>query len=207
MYEYGGSNELIAIDPNSWVSLATDYGQSVYKHIPYWMRNEIVSELRALYGFEDMEEGAATISNRSDDVHGQLGTSKLPIVAPPIANNNDEIIFTIRNEAGFVLQAGLVESLPENQPVAWNENDPYVVSSIVFVKKNGVSYYFVAKKDVPSNTIPPNSSYWIQDECSKSLRGCSLRWARPYLTSLGMGHLIGDKVGNLPFGGFPAVNR
>ena len=207
MYEYGGSNELIAIDPNSWVSLATDYGASVYNHIPYWMRNEVVAQLKLQYGFEDEETGASTMSNRSDDVHGQLGTSKLPIVAPPIANSNDEIIFTIRNEAGFVLQAGLVESLPETQPVEWTEKEEYPVSTIVFLKKNGISYYFVAKQDVPRNTIPPNDIYWIQDECSKTLRGCSLRWARPFLTTLGMGHLIGDKVGNLPFGGFPAVNK
>jgi hypothetical protein len=78
---------------------------------------------------------------------------------------------------------------------------------MVFLKKDGISYYFVAKQDVPRNVIPPNASYWIQDECSKTLRGCSFRWARAYLTSLGMGHLIGDKMGNLPFGGFPAVNK
>jgi len=78
---------------------------------------------------------------------------------------------------------------------------------MVFLQKDGVSYYFVAKQDVPRNVIPPNDSYWVQDECSKTIRGCALRWGRTYLTSLGMGHLIGDKMGNLPFGGFPAVNK
>ena len=202
MYEYGGSKEIVAIDPNSWVSLSTDYRSSVYNHIPYWQRDEIVAELVDMYGLEER-----TLSNRSDEVHGQLGTSKLPIMAPPIANNNDEIIFTIRNEAGLVLQAGLLETLPDSEPVPWNENDEYQSSSMVYLQKNGISYYFVAKSDVPRNTIPPNETYWIQDECSKTLRGCSLRWGRPFLTTLGLGHLIGDKIGNLPFGGFPAVNK
>ena len=97
--------------------------------------------------------------------------------------------------------------LPESQPVLWSPNEEYPVSSMVFLQKDGVSYYFVAKKAVPRNIIPPNAAYWIQDECSKTLRGCAYRWGRPYLTSLGMGHLIGDKMGNLPYGGFPAVNK
>jgi hypothetical protein len=179
--------------------------QSVYDHIPYWQRITLVEDLTFLYGDPQLEAG--TMSNRSKEVHGDIGNSKLPIVAPPVANENDESIFTVRSEDGLVIQGGLLEMLPESEPTLWTPDEEYPISSTVFLQKDGISYYFVAKKAVPRNVIPPNKAYWIQDECSKTLRGCSFRWSRPYLTSLGMGHLIGDKMGNLPFGGFPAVNK
>ena len=225
MYEYGGSAEISAIDPGNQsfagkdavedadgvetdpIAWATPISrtQSVYDHIPYWQRTALVEDLNFLWG--DPQETVGTMSNRTTAVHGPLGVSKLPIVAPPIANENDELIFTIRNEDGLVIQAGLLEALPESEPTLWSPDEEYQTSSMVFLKKDGVSYYFVAKQDVPRNVIPPNDAYWIQDECSKTLRGCAFRWGRSYLTSLGMGHLIGDKMGNLPFGGFPAVNK
>ncbi len=224
MYEYGGSAEITAIDPGnqfyagkggtvtntdgdefSISDTPVTRQQSVYEHIPYWRRETLVTELNELYG--DPQEVEGVMSNRSTAVHGHLGVSKLPIMAPAIANENDELIFTIRNEDGLVIQAGVLESLPESQPTRWDPEEEYQTSSTVFLQKDGISYYFVARQDVPRNVIPPNDTYWIQDQCSKTLRGCSFRWGRPYLTSLGMGHLIGDKVGNLPFGGFPAVNK
>jgi lambda family phage minor tail protein L len=225
MYEYGGSAEISAIDPGNQYfagkTVVVDVNgteidpstqaqpvsrqQSVYSHIPYWQRNTLVEDLNFLWG--NPQEVVGTMSNRNKDVHGYLGVTKLPIVAPPIANSNDELIFTIRNEDGLVIKAGLLEALPESEPELWSPDQEYQRSSMVFLQKDGVSYYFVAKQDVPRNVIPPNDSYWVQDECSKTIRGCALRWGRTYLTSLGMGHLIGDKMGNLPFGGFPAVNK
>ena len=32
------------------------------------------------------------------------------------------------------------------------------------------------KDPVPLDTPPPNTAYWIADQCSKSLNGCRLRW-------------------------------
>lgn len=113
------------------------------------------------------------------------GSATVPTVANPVANEKDEKI------------ADIVTSYNPNQtnvPTNWQYGTPYATGSIVKILIDNINYYFVAKTAVPSNTPPPNSAYWISDQCSKTLKGCKLRWANNTIYS-----------GFLPFGGFPGV--
>jgi len=145
----------------------------------------------------------------------------LPNDAPPIATDKDELIKSITGFDG----THFTEDLEE-----WKAEKGYLKDQFVYILKNKIKYYFVSKggpkaqnpeagnydvKDpAPVNTPPPNSSYWIADECSKTLGGCRLRWgvngaATPGDCPIGgtaprQGH---PTKGGLPFGGFPAANK
>lgn len=72
---------------------------------------------------------------------------------------------------------------------------PYKKGDAVFVSKDLINYYFVARNDVPAGVQPPNSKHWIADECSKDIPGCKLRFLQ--------------EGNNLPlrFGGFPSAEK
>ena len=133
----------------------------------------------------------------------QLTTSQLtlPSFAPPIATSNDELIGSITEKVGPYTREG--------NKYKWENQSAYEKNDFVFILKDNVKFYFVAKVDVPSNTPPPNSTYWIADECSKSLHGCRLRWATGTGAvqdpSVGGCPIGGDK--GLPYGGFPAARK
>jgi phage-related protein len=113
------------------------------------------------------------------------GSATLPSLANPVANEKDEKI------------ADIVPSYNPNQtnaPNDWQYGVPYSTGMIVKIKIDNINYYFVAKTSVPSNTPPPNNKYWIADQCSKTLKGCKLRWINNTIYN-----------GFLPFGGFPGV--
>lgn len=114
-------------------------------------------------------------SRRNVTIHGEVAT--LRSSAPPVANNKDELIATIT-------QGNI------GQPSLYDPNRTYGLRDSVFIVKDGINYYFVAKVDGVS-VSPPNSTYWVADQCSKLLSGCRLRYG----------------TGTLPFGGFPAVNK
>ena len=129
----------------------------------------------------------------------------LPKDAPPVATDKDELIKGITGFDGTHFVSDQKE---------WRNNTVYKKDQFVYVLKNKIKYYFVAKKAVPADTPPPNVSYWVADECSKTLGGCRLRWgpdgpsAVPGNCPIG-GKLRGDDEteGGLPFGGFPAANK
>lgn len=207
MYEYGGSYELNAVNPDNVVAGGKE---NVYKHMRDDSRTLFYDTLQEVYG--DTTDNTAgkevgTLCRRNETEHGELGVSKLPIVAPPVANDKDELIFTVKDEAGRVRSPGLLPTLQTSQPTEWATNTQYVIGDVVFITKKGINYYFVAQLDTPSNIPPPNEKYWIADVCSKSIRGCSLRWNRTYETTAGVGHFVGGQVGQIPFGGFPGVNK
>ena len=205
MYEYGGSYEINAIQVDNVIAGGEE---NVYKHVREDSRTDFYNTLSNIYGApSDSDRSEGTACRRNETEHGQLGVSKLPIVAPPVANDKDELIFTIKDEAGRVRAPGLLSTIQISQPVVWETNTEYIVGDVVLITKKGINYYFVAKVDVPANISPPNTKYWIADECSKSIRGCSIRWNRTYETTPGVGHLIGGQIGHLPFGGFPGVNK
>lgn len=116
---------------------------------------------------------------RDTDIHGS--TSSLPIHAPPVANYQDELIEDI------------ISPTKISDPELYQSGKTYAKGSAVFITKTGRNYYFIAKVEGVTAS-PPNLNYWEPDECSKTIRGCRLRWA-----NLGNGFL--------PFGGFPGVNR
>ena len=128
---------------------------------------------------------------RNPDVHGD---TVLPAYAPPVATANDELIQTI-------LGSGVVISEPEKY-------DPfkltsYKIGNSVYIQKNGLNYYFVASVNQPS-AGPPNTNYWIADQCSRLCGGCRLRWGTDGSVSVGLSGLV---KGQLPFGGYPAADK
>ena len=133
----------------------------------------------------------------------------LPKNAPPVATENDEKI------KSFVSV--------ENDQGPWNANkEDYKAGDYVYLLKDNIKYYFVSKggklyqsapeanpnDPIPKGVMPPNTTYWIADECSKSLTGCRMRWGLN--GTFKNGKDIGNckiKAGDLPFGGFPAARK
>jgi lambda family phage minor tail protein L len=137
-------------------------------------------------------------SNRKiDDVHGE--TSILPDSAPPIATEDDKLITDIINTT-------LKSDIGLYRPIQ------YSIGDYVYIEKEGIKYYFVAKT-AGYLSVPPNSSQWVADKCSKCVIGCKLRWSKTnpigsvVINPGGEADLAGLKKGNLPFGGFPSLNR
>ena len=129
----------------------------------------------------------------------------LPDDAPPVATLLDENIKT-------KLEVRTLKNKDE-----WGRGKSYSKGDYVFVVKNNIKYYFVAKEKIPGTIdksshylkyAPPNSEYWIADMCSKTLQGCRKRWGR------GGSVVIDDetgtkdfKEGELQYGGFPNATR
>ena len=134
----------------------------------------------------------------------RTGDITLPKDAPPVANDKDErIAGALDTDQSTINSNGIGE---------WEPDDGYLKTQFVYIIKDKIKYYFVAKTSVPTNTPPPNSTYWIADECSKTLNGCRLRWGTGGSVSQGscsigpVGNAAGTQ-GGLPFGGFPAARK
>ncbi len=126
-------------------------------------------------------------SRRVNKIHETSDRSILPLSAPAIANQNNELI---KNVIGAdITDKGL-----------YNRGYSYQKGDSVYIKKNSVKYYFVAKINLPSLS-PPNLSQWEQDSCSKIIRGCEIRFG---LDGAANGGII---KGRLPYGGFVATNK
>jgi lambda family phage minor tail protein L len=118
-------------------------------------------------------------ARRNSNVHG--ATSDMPASAPAKANNRDELISDVLNIDSFTDRG------------EWDALQSYIAGDEIFIEKDGVKYYFVAKNS--SIGIPPPSlTYWVEDACSKLRSGCRIRHK-------GIGN------GTLPFGGYPGADR
>ena len=118
--------------------------------------------------------------------------------APPIATANDELITHKDGKAKSILG-----NVPLNPKGKFNINDTYALGDYCYIEKDQVKYYYVSR--VANNTYePPNSAYWIEDACSKLLKGCKLRWAPETNPPRRASNI---SLGSLPYGGFPSVNR
>lgn len=112
------------------------------------------------------------------------GCNYMPNNAKPIAKVNDEKFTDLPELNGIALSdAGL-----------YNASTQYSPGMYVYTEKDNVKYYFVCILSSLGNS-PTNSTYWEPDKCSKSIKGCRLRWEEYVQTSI------------LPFGGFPALGR
>ncbi len=131
----------------------------------------------------------------------------LPDDAQPVANDKDESIVGIIDHDGKTLTSNRTE---------WKAGTTYNKGDYVYILKDKIKYYFVAKVDITTedqnrNNPPPNTNYWVADVCSKTLGGCRLRWgadspgAAPGACQIG-GPVTNGK-GGLPFGGFPAARK
>jgi lambda family phage minor tail protein L len=137
----------------------------------------------------------------------RTGDIILPKDAPPVANDKDERIAGLLETSHNILAT-------DNDMNLWNSEVTYVKNNYVYIIKDKIKYYFVAKADVLVNTPPPNATYWIADECSKTLNGCRLRWGAGGSVSQGackIGNFFNGDANNpsggLPFGGFPAARK
>ena len=144
--------------------------------------------------------------------HG--ATAHLPDFAPPIANDeNKNLTGIITGSDGSssydptaVTSSSVIDYVSDLQS---RPNNTFTAGQVVYLSKDEVNYYYVAKKSVPSGNPPPNSEYWEADRCSKSMDGCKLRWG-----SAGAGKKFtnppatdkGPANTYLPFGGFPGTN-
>jgi lambda family phage minor tail protein L len=72
---------------------------------------------------------------------------------------------------------------------AYDLNAQYSRGDYFYINKDNVNYYYVVLKSA-LGVPPPNDEYYIPDQCSKSVFGCSLRWGNSE---------------SIPFGGFPSV--
>jgi lambda family phage minor tail protein L len=138
--------------------------------------------------------------------------------APPVASQTDDTFSAYR--AYNWIDKG-----------TWQQNATYTTGNHIYIEKNYIKYYFVCKENHLSDLInsPPNTNYWESDSCSKTLKGCRLRWKENInfpSYKLSACHNYGegltdplvitqvqaplDAYGNqlmgvLPFGGFPSV--
>jgi lambda family phage minor tail protein L len=121
--------------------------------------------------------------------HGDSNKSVLPAFAPPAANEKDELLTSILSGTSFFTDFG-----------AYNNGVQYLRGNVVYVTHKNINYYFIAKADV-IGISPPNINYWEPDNCSRTKRGCSIRWGANGLAS---GNVV---KGQMPFGGYAAVNK
>jgi len=126
-------------------------------------------------------------TRKNSNIHG---SATLPGQAPPVGTENDELITEV---LGTPIKSDKGE---------WKNVITYDKGDFAFIDRDGVKYYFVSKLDGNLGVKPPNSTYWIPDQCSKLTKGCRLRYGNN-------GAAIGaaNGLGFLPFGGFSSVNK
>lgn len=189
------------IDPDPYAELPSDiyYIDRKLRENRYILEYELSSildleniklPLRTMYSdncsFEYRGEGCEY--STSSNIYGTRKNGGAPIA--------DSIGNLISTTLGVALSAGV--------PEEWNPtgNNTYAKGKWIFVDIKGIKYYFVSKGDVAGNPVnatayPPfNKNYWIPDQCSKTIKGCRLRF-------------IGNQntIQGLPFGGFPATSK
>ena len=147
------------------------------------------------------------------------GTDHLPKFAPPIANAENKLISDTINGYSPDLQKNSFDCGAGDIlcPVEYNKNNAYPKKQVVYLEKNGIKYYFVAKGNtpvddstpVPEGFAPPNALFWEPDQCSKTISGCKLRWGATGAAKNCTGTNCSGKThanSLLPFGGFPGTN-
>lgn len=134
-------------------------------------------------------------SRKIDEEHGAKTT--LPTYAPPVADDRNNKFESLPVLSGKTLKdQGL-----------WTSGVTYQIANVVHVEVDSIKYYFVAireNKDIP----PPNVEYWVQDQCSKTIKGCSLRWGQNgQATKLNNPPFINYPNIRLRFSGFPGLMK
>ena len=152
------------------------------------------------------------------DVHGgsekndNVNKLNLPKAAPPIATHLDEVFGQGGNTA-LIPNYDPVKNPASIQPKEWLPQTEYKANSgWVYITVKGINYYFFPRIDVPKNIPPPNPTYWFSDQCSKTIKGCTIRWgydprSKVYQPGANPSSSIEGREGWLPFGGYPGVRR
>lgn len=116
-----------------------------------------------VYGIATFESGRAVTTDLSlDSTQKCIGLQS----APPVADGSDNP-FTNEILGGNWADLG-----------TWKQGETYSSGHYVHIEKNYIKYYFVCFANHKANAInaPPNVNYWKSDTCSKTLKGCRLRW-------------------------------
>lgn len=119
---------------------------------------------------------------REDEIHDREGRGELLTDAPPVATDNDEKIVTILDDTE-------ITSLGRGAGYDPRRLNTYQKGEVIFISRKKIKYYFVCKSTGPTKP-PPDKEFWLQDACSKTIKGCKLRFGS-----------------TLPHGGFPGTNR
>src|SRR3990167_1717780 len=137
------------------------------------------------------------------EIHGPAGN--LPLLPVPVATENDEKIIDILNGG---TNAESNNWLPHFRGL-WTPNAQYWRGNYVYIMRDKIPYYFVAKNFLDNGTAgPPNDLYWLEDKCSKTIRGCKFRWGAGAPVYRNPDGYTGPFCrSRLPFGGFPSVNK
>jgi|GEM_PF-836683 len=131
----------------------------------------------------------------------------LPQLTPPVATDSDENIAIAAGKSPQRDRGKYEEKAANGRILTYRPGD------FVFLEKDKIKYYFLCKKTNKVNNTtevipPPNATYWVADECSKSLTGCRMRWGAN--RKEGQGVTSGPceiSKGQLPYGGFPAAKK
>jgi len=111
------------------------------------------------------------------------------------ASNGAPPLYTSKNEV-IAEELGVNVNLPSpvggvaQPPPLWLRSETYDKGDAVRINVKGINYYYVSKDSDNSGNPPPNSTHWFADECSKTIKGCKLRWEDP-----------------IPIGAFPTSRR
>lgn len=137
--------------------------------------------------YEYYVEEEADFQRKNSTEH--KGAETIEFRAPPVASRLDERFSDI------LAKINSTSKLSLSDKGAFSFSSPYKIGDAFYITKNYINYYFVVKKDTPSKPpFPPNTEYYIQDDCSRTMKGCRLRY-----------QTINNGI--LPYGGFAAVNR
>ncbi len=160
-------------------------------------------------------DGIIKDSGGSDVTEDSSGREKLQacgmlLTSPPVATDSDDDIITEAQQNGTEdWNFDDLGVFNKNFSQSADNSKGYLPGNFVYVEKDSVKYYYVCKKAMNKNQIvaPPNTEYWVADQCSKSLTGCRLRWgARNKVLDRNRGGCQIQK-GQLPYGGFPAAKK
>jgi lambda family phage minor tail protein L len=127
----------------------------------------------------EFKETTASLATGQKDTFGATG--HLPNFAPPIANDEDQLLTgLITGTSKQSLYDPYAVSLSTPTEYDFDKAGGYSEGNVVYIKKDGVKFYYVARYGgVPAKSgPPPNSNYWEADQCSKTLKGCKLRWGK-----------------------------
>ena len=162
------------------------------------------------YEYKTDTDGPTSEDNQTG-ISGSFGhNAELPNFAPPVANANDELISGVITGSDGSHQyspdgLGKVTGLNGFSGI-YLTGSVYNTGDVVFIERNTIKYYFVAKTGTFTNVCPPHSTYWEPDQCSKTLKGCKLRWGISGKAFTGDSSTSGIAKEFLPFGGFPGTN-
>lgn len=139
----------------------------------------IVTSTRCVFSYRGSGCLYEYISRRDIQEHG--ANSILLSSAPPVSNDRDELF------SDLLPNTVLIDRGP------YEANKTYFIGHTVFLEKDNIKYYFVAKINAPSNP-PPDQNSWLADSCSKGIKGCRSRFG-----------VVNQ--GSLPLGFFPACGK